>query len=35
MRDIMVDPAMFKLSDDYIKQANGSNLHDEAKIQEE
>jgi tRNA(Leu) C34 or U34 (ribose-2'-O)-methylase TrmL len=34
MRDIMIDPVMFKLSQDYV-QANGADLHDEAKVQEE
>ena len=34
MRDIMLDPVMFKLSQDYML-GNGADLHDEAKIQEE
>jgi hypothetical protein len=34
MRDIMIDPVMFKLSQEYM-QANGGNVHDESKIQEE
>lgn len=34
MRDIMIDPVMFKLSQDYMKE-NGAEMHDEAKVQEE
>lgn len=34
MRDIQMEPVMFKLSQEYMK-VNGGALHDESKIQEE
>jgi hypothetical protein len=34
MRDIMIEPVMFKLSQEYML-ANGGEAHDESKIQEE